>query len=65
MLSLGGETQSRLLNIMHNVGCGQEHAKSRWHVLIKHFSFLNTCKKVLGAFGNVMSQKTPNELPQR
>jgi hypothetical protein len=50
---------------MHNVGCGQEHAKSRWHVLIKHFSFLNTCKKVLGAFGNVMSQKTPNELPQR
>jgi len=50
---------------MHNVGCGQEHAKSRWHVLIKHLPFWIHVKQVLGAFENVMFQKTPNELPPR
>jgi hypothetical protein len=50
---------------MHNVGCGQEHAKSRWHVLINHLPFLIHVKQILGAFGDVMFQKTPNELPLR
>jgi hypothetical protein len=50
---------------MHNVGCGQEHAKSRWHVLINHLPFWIHVKQILGAFGDVMFQKTPNELPLR
>lgn len=34
-------------------------------MLIKHLPFWIHVKQVLGAFGNVMFQKTPNELPHR